>query len=191
MTLCGCAKLLFGCLRGRALERPSAAATTTQPVACESTFSLVIILSPTTPLKTSEWRSKLRSSRSKLRSSRISLTTAQRKLRLIRSKLRLIRSKLKSLSISPTTTQRKLRPSRSWGSVCQFWRHSFHLRQQTLAVLSLPTQWPARLLSAQQSRRVLSYSWKVCAAQDDVFIGSFSVLQWLSALNASVTSLLV
>ena len=31
----------------------------------------------------------------------------------------------------------------------------------------------------------------VCSCQDDVFIGSFSVLQWLSELNASVTSLLV
>ena len=31
----------------------------------------------------------------------------------------------------------------------------------------------------------------VCSCQDDVFIGSFSVLQWLSELNASVTSLLL
>ena len=31
----------------------------------------------------------------------------------------------------------------------------------------------------------------VCSCQDDVFIGSFSVLRWLSELNASVTSLLL
>ena len=41
----------------------------------------------------------------------------------------------------------------------------------------------------RQSRRVLVEG--VCSCQDDVFIGSFSVLQWLSELNASVTSLLV
>ena len=37
MTLCGCV-LLCGCLRGRAVERPSAVAHPTKPVPCESTF---------------------------------------------------------------------------------------------------------------------------------------------------------